>query len=217
MATFKLQASFEKRPPSPFGKALKIAKMIKDRNDDISDLRTAMAVFDERGKENLAWRLLEEVMELRASLPALFAVAYLARRIYIAHYGAALFKLTREGGVSLRSLPDFGLARAYVLESGRKGIRYIIGRKVFEAAIAILQKDGKYEAAEILRKPLLMAEKNSLLRQERRRQDAATADVQAVAEAVGTAVVAALPEQLEETSPPAAVVEPKPRRGRAKA
>lgn len=155
------------REITPFGNALKLARMIKTREDDVSDLQKVMSELNEGQQEAIVWRVLTyAILERQYTTAALFAAAHIARKVHIAHYGVPLLKLTREGGLSLKDLQALGLLKTGVNEKSKKAfLRPVIGRKAFEEAIKLLQESGDYAAAEILRKPILESDKRKLLRE----------------------------------------------------
>lgn len=155
--------------PSPFGRALVSARAISSRWPDreqpleMRDLQDCLSLLSKDQRTGLIFRLVNETIEGRTKIQALFAAARAIRMTAVAFNVAAIVRIMNECNVDLAGLKNVGLATIKFNTDSAAYVVYHVGWQALSEAEKRLLAAGNAPAANILREHRLQAEKRRLL------------------------------------------------------
>lgn len=136
---------------SDFGHALYLARRIASKDDDTAELKEVIGRLGDNDRKKIVFRIQGEVLEDKAKVPGIFAVAYAAKMPPVAHYTAAVKRAMRDGGLTLDDLRELGLAEITTSPDKKwVGLRYTLGYNNLRKAVDILRsRKENYEAKAV--------------------------------------------------------------------
>lgn len=166
----------KKRPQRPkrptFGEALYIARQIEVPKDpEEENLHQMVKSLDRNQQKSLVFKMAEECIRMRVQPPAVFAAAYPARMLSVAHATASIRKAMDVGNLTLTDLVELGFLNVKVSKGrhGQQNERWVayVGKRQISDAISTLRDWGeKYsEAIKPLEEHLFKSEEQKLIRQ----------------------------------------------------
>lgn len=144
-----------RREPTPFGKALQLAREITGGKEEQPELYEELwknlekvEMFD---LPQLFFRLAKEAIRGEISVKGLFPVGKAAKMFSLVHNVAALAHAVREDFLTTEDLVRAGIAEVKSDEMGQKSwIIYRLGLESLKKAVLKLREDGKTNAARII-------------------------------------------------------------------